>query len=103
MHMPQVCQEPHIRQSSADSLLPGQQDHGDIIEEEAALQGHSPQTTDAGHTIQNVTMSLRQGPSFVLEPRAAQTDKSPVATYHRGEEFKDLDAVHKKVTERSRQ
>lgn len=79
--MPGECQEPHVRRSNADSLLPGHQGHGDIIEEEAALQGHSPQTTDAGRTIQNVTMGLRQGPPFVLEPRAAQTDKSPVATY----------------------
>ena len=49
--------------------------------EEAALQGHSPQTTDAGHTIQNVTTCLRQRPPFVLELRAAQRGKSPVTTY----------------------
>lgn len=76
MHRPRECQEPHVRRSNADSLLPGHQDHGDITEEEAA-----PQTTDAGRTIQNVTMGLRQGPPFVLELRAAQTDKSPDVTY----------------------
>lgn len=79
--MPRECQEPHVRRSNADSLFPGRQDHGDLLGKEAALQGHSPQTTDAGHTIQNVTMCLRQGPPFALELRAAQRGKSPVTTY----------------------
>lgn len=79
--MPGEYQKPRVKQSNADSLLPGPQDHGDLTGEEAALQGHSPQTTDASHTIQNVTTCLQQGPPFVLELRVAQTDKSPIATY----------------------